>query len=295
MGDEFPPAASAGTTAVRPWEDDGDTADVNEGEPSFAGSFRGIMGMYKCTGTCSATVNDQGELTALEGTWAFRPDDYTSEIAGVSADSDYAYFGFWLEVTKDEDGKETFGIEGLAGGSGNAYSDTEISADALMGKATFSGDATGKYMAKKLTPYGQIADAVSGQFIADVEMTAVFGDVQDELLGDQNKVWGTVDNFRDPVEADSAALMSRLAADGTDAPWSVALNRADISSTGLDTHTGTDSFFGGTTTGDGSWTAQFFGEDKEKMPGHVAGTFDAHFSNGHVVGGFAAENNAPAE
>jgi hypothetical protein len=296
MGDGFPQTPPTGDTAMRAWTDDEATLDVDESEPSFAGSFRGVMGMYKCTsGPCSASVNDKGDLTNLAGTWAFRPDDYTSEIAGVSADSDYAYFGFWLEVTKDEDGKETFGIEGLAGGSGNAYSDTEISADALMGKATFSGDATGKYMAKKLTPYGQIADAVSGQFIADVEMTAVFGDVQDELLGDQNKVWGTVDNFRDPVEADSAALMSRLAADGTDAPWSVALNRADISSTGLDTHTGTDSFFGGTTTGDGSWTAQFFGEDKEKMPGHVAGTFDAHFSNGHVVGGFAAENNAPAE
>jgi hypothetical protein len=297
MGDGFPTTPPTGETAMRAWVDDADTEAVNESEPSFPGSFRGVMGMYKCTsGPCSASVNDKGDLTNLAGTWAFRPDDYTSEIAGVSPDSEYAYFGFWLEVTEDEDGKETFGIRGVAGGGGVAYTDIQISATDLMGKATFSGDATGKYMAKKLTPYGQIADAVSGQFIADVEMTAVFGDVQDELLGDQNKVWGTVDNFRDPVEADSAALMSRMAADGTDASWSVDLNRANISSTGLDDHAGDDSFFGGTTTGDGSWTAQFFGgEDKTKMPGHVAGTFDAHFSNGHVVGGFAAENNAPAE
>jgi hypothetical protein len=251
--------------------------------------------MYKCTsGPCSASVNDKGDLTNLAGTWAFRPDDYTSEIAGVSPDSEYAYFGFWLEVTEDEDGKETFGIRGVAGGGGVAYTDGQISATELMGKATFLGDATGKYMAKRVTPYGEIAAAVSGQFIADVEMTAVFGDVQDELLKNQNKVWGTIDNFRDPVEADSAALMSRGAATD-DAAWSVELNRADISSTGLSEHVGTDSF-GGTTTGDGSWTAQFFGgEDKTKMPGHVAGTFDAHFNNGHVVGGFAAENMSPAE
>jgi hypothetical protein len=246
----------------------------------------------------SADVNDEGMLTELGGIWTFMPTNLESEVEAVSPDMDYAWFGFWLEVTTNAAGDETFGIQGISGGSGEPYTQAQV--DSLEGKATFEGDATGKYMAKMVTPYGAISEAVSGQFIADVEMTAVFGEVGQELVDDQNKVWGSIANFRDPAHMDNEAFFRRQSLDATmdPNPWSVDLMRADITGGGVDG----DNMFRGDAVGDksasmGSWTAQFFSgdADNEEMPGHVAGQFDAHFSNGHIVGGFAAAKKADAE
>jgi hypothetical protein len=246
----------------------------------------------------SAEVDDEGMLTALDGTWTFMPTNLESEVEAVSPDMDYAWFGFWLEVTTNAAGKETFGIQGISGGSGEPYTQAQV--NDLEGKATFEGDATGKYMAKMVTPYGAISEAVSGQFIADVEMTAVFGDVGQALLDDQNTVKGDITNFRDPAHLDNEAFFRRQLDETMDPtnPWSVELMPADITDGGVDGN----NMFGGDTVGDksasmGSWTAQFFSgdADNEEMPGHVAGQFDAHFSNGHIVGGFAAAKKADAE
>ena len=52
---------------------------------------------------------------------------------------------------------------------------------------------------------------------------------------------------------------------------------------------GADRFEGeGMTTGGGDWGGNFYDARDAEAPGSVAGTFDAHFVNGHVAGAFGA-------
>jgi hypothetical protein len=264
-------------------EDNMDTEDVNEENREFMGSFNGVDGMYKCTNTCEAVTDSAGKLTSLTGAWEFTPTDSMATIEGVVEDTEYAFFGFWLEVDHNADDEEqAFRIGGLSGAGGTVYTGSNLTD--LMGSAKFSGHATGKYMAKRLTPYGEMAEAVSGQFIADVSLEAVFDD-ETRAVNVQQTVQGTVDNFQDPKELASEALMNRSGGDMMDA-WSV-----ELMPLALETIATVD----GVATGDGEWSAEFFGADTTMAPEHVVGTFDAHLGNGHVVGGFAAENMPPAE
>ena len=79
-----------------------------------------------------------------------------------------------------------------------------------------------------------------------------------------------------------------------DGKWTVELMKAGFASgaTGLDGDT-----FSGATTGDGQWQGRFigtFGTDADDTPAvgtppsGVAGEFNGHFTNGHVIGAFGA-------
>lgn len=169
------------------------------------------------------------------------------------ADTDYVDFGYWF---LDYAGGDHIGYftHTFARGS-NPSGDIS----AVTGSADYAGAATGLF-AKKAggTPIS------SGHFTAEAMLTANF---------DDGMISGTVSNFVD------------AAGDAIDPDWEVSLDSA-----GLDQATGRidESDGRASTTGGGNWRAEFYGDASAGAPGTVAGTFDAHFDNGHVGGAFAA-------
>ena len=180
---------------------------------------------------------------------------YTSKTASGDAATDYLDFGYWfLDYADPEANHIGYFTHTFARGS---VPSGDVSA--VTGTASYDGAATGLYVKTA----GSTAIA-SGQFTATAELTADFG---------ASTISGTVSDFRD---ADGGAI---------DDAWTVSLDSADI-----DPATGRTAMRG-TTTGMGAWRAAFYGStgaNSDEMPGAVAGTFDAHLSNGHVGGALAA-------
>ena len=256
--------------------DDPDTMDVTETESEFEGMFNNIPGTFKCENTCSVTSDDMGNLITLTGTWTFAPtvaeDGELADImvAGVVDDTDYLDFGFWIVTSQGEDGPEyTVGIfqDGMREHNGN-----------VAGKAEYAGPATGVYMTKTFDPgTGDPIPQTGGQFTAHAALTAYFGAESTVPQADHNSISGTISDF---YNSDGEMI---------DDEWEVELMRATISGGAFTA--------GVTSTGEGSepgaWDGQFYGPptdaaDDPVMPDSVAGTFNAHFSNGHAAGAFGA-------
>ena len=171
-----------------------------------------------------------------------------------SSDTDYVDFGYWFldYAGGDHIGYFTHTFARGSMPSGNV--------SAVTGSAMYTGAATGLYVKK-----GGGTPIASGQFTADAALTADFG---------AGNISGTISNFMD-------------AAGDAIGGWSVSLNSASIDQASGRTP------MKGTTTGGGGWRAEFYGAtgaNSDEMPGSVAGTFDAHLSNGHVGGAFAAHS-----
>ena len=258
----FPSAANQTFT----FTDDDTTMDVSENE--VEGMFQGVPGTYECTtGACTVESDEDGMVIMLDGTWTFTPDEVAEDadphmVMGVTADDEYVYFGYWLQVSTDDEGVETIGVNTFTGGAGTAVTGLE----SIAGAADYIGKAGGKYAVKTLTSMGELASLNTGQFVADVNLKATFsgGDVAPNSA---NKLTGTVDKFV-------------ATGDGYIGHWEVDLEEIDLTSP-------TD---GGATTGDGTWSATFFGEGDPATtpPASVVGGFDAHFGDGHVIGGYGA-------
>lgn len=172
-----------------------------------------------------------------------------------SSDTDYVDFGFWFlgYAADDHVGHFTHTFARGSMPSGDV--------SAVTGSATYSGAATGLYVIKDGgTPTG------SGQFTATAALMADF---------DAATISGTVSDFMD------------AAGDAINPMWVVSLDSA-----ALDQATGRIDESNGRagTTGGGNWRAEFHGDASAGAPGTVAGTFDAHLSNGHVGGAFAAHS-----
>ncbi len=275
-----------------PNADDASTPNITENE--VEGMFRGVPGTYTCTGStaCRATNDKDGNLAELTGDWTFTPtvaEDSSLDkimVAGVVPDADFLTFGYWLQATEQDDGSMKYGINTFYTG---ADTFTPIT---VNGTAEYSGKATGMYARKTFDSKGVGTPTSSGQFTADANLMANFGG-PDVAQNRQNSISGTVSNFMD----DSGNMI--------DDDWSVKLNEAEISTTDFTISASA----GGTsrpatTTGGGSWQGSFYGNpmdadgtaipDKpdtiaaENAPTSVAGEFNAHFSNGHVIGAFGA-------
>ena len=278
MGSMIPSGAGASTMITA--TDDTDTEDVDE--RTFMGMFHGVPGTYTCTTAgagssgCTLINNDDGDLVQIVGTLTFTPEEQETGddpymVAGVIPDADYLAFGYWVQATEGDDGTE-YDVAVFSNGS-QAFSGT---ISTLTGTAEYSGGAAGLYVLKT----GDVASAVpsaSGHFTAEANLTARFGG--DAIaVNDQFEVEGAITNFQD---ADGNTINSA---------WSVDLNKIENLNTGT-------APFTGTTTGGGSWTATFYGNPAtttpatpaaEQYPTGVAGEFNAHFANGHVVGGYGA-------
>ena len=164
----------------------------------------------------------------------------------------------------------------------------------LEGAATYKGPATGKYVRKEFDANGNPEHLYGGQFTATAELNAYF--VGDDVAANKhNRIEGMITTFMDNDEM-------------IDERWKVMLNMApyDSAATGLSS---AGEFSGTTSTSDdeegmssGNWHGQFFGEvildtddattgNQSKLPSGVAGEFNGHFTNGHVLGAFGATQN----
>ena len=238
----------------------------------FGGTYKNASGTYECTSTgdCSAAWSSSG--ITLAGTWTFTP------AAGATVkikDAQYLYFGWW--VRKDKDGPTHAGaLYGEMVGGGTAALVTGINNAALVGKATYMGNAAGKFaVSDPLRP----ANDNAGHFTADAELMADFKATGSTLSG-------TIDNFRLNDMSD-------------DPGWSVMLQKAMFD--GTDTFKTGDtpaddqtvwSIGGNKSTASGKWEAQMFDEktaDGSNVPTSVVGSFMSTISNTHeMVGAFGA-------
>ena len=270
---------------------DDDATDADE--RMFAGMFNGVPGMYACSDAtgCGATSDKDGLLTTLTGTWTFTPTDYAADkykVLGVTPDPDYLRFGYWVETTPGEDGEaNSYAIQAFSSGL-LPYDGTEI--EDVRGSATYDGSAAGVYVQKSDfdANTGKHGAAVSGDFTADVTLTANFGGPAVAAV-DSFSISGEVSIFKDAasgnhIEGWAADLMKTTFGERNDETQLV---------------TGQTNDFNGMTTGGGAWTGMFFGSSEvtadetdpanvTMQPTGVAGEFDAHFSNGHVAGAFGA-------
>ena len=273
-----------------------DTTDVNEGEPSIMGSFRGVPGTFACTGTCTASADEMGNLNGLGGDWEFTPaalvdadgdaltgDDLTDALAGIMVagvipDPDFTVFGYWLQATTDADGETEYAFLGFNEGNRDYGSVADVE-----GPATYEGPATGMYMMKRFEVSEDGSSTTthpvkSGQFTASAVLNATFdqissGDDMDTIAPAMfNTITGSISGFKDGYGAD------------IDTRWTVELTDGTIAPA-----TGT---FSGTATGDGAFNGTFHGApgtDTTLAPIGASGTFDGHFENGHVRGAFGVD------
>ena len=252
------------------------------------GTYHGASGTYRCSGTCTATVTSTG--ISLSADWVF------AHGAGAMvsvADVNYLFFGWWL--TKDKDGMPT-AASAFTGTAGNAPAALS-GVDDLVGSATYSGHAAGKFA---------ISDPINGgdagHFTADATLNAKFS-------GGGAGITGMIDNFM---------------ANGQSVPWSVALNNRtfadsatatnptpgnNIGDTGAitspdnttvtpnvnDSMTTVWSIDGYAAAASGTWSGQLYDEaqgaatDGSDVPTTVTGTFQSHFGSTHtMVGAFGA-------
>ena len=256
----------AGTKAFKP--------GTNDLRIVVAGSYRGVAGTYYCAPTdravgCTAAVAAEG-FTLAGGTWTFKPTNPEARFMDVP-DALYASYGWWTHTS--EDGKSVIVSAFTANrGTGDGAVTAASGVTALLGTATYSGGAAGKYALQSST--GGTND--SGHFTADATLEADFGD---------DMITGTIDNF--------------TGADGMSRDWSVMLNETDISDTGVidgtdaaDAQVGTVWTIGGTAAEkSGQWSGALWDNDATTTVPQVAtGTFHSTYgTDGRMVGAFGAD------
>ena len=257
-------------------EDDGD-------DMKFTGSFHGIPGELTCTGECVPVFDAMGMLTNLGSTdWTFTPTEEDAmklamlPVADVKEDAEYLDFGTWGTTVDTDDGQtRKYGAYAQAMGP-------TPSLGGLTGDAKYEGTAYGTYAKKMENPKGMLEPTSHGGFWAIAELTAKFGG-GDIPANDHNSITGTISGFMDGSSV-------------IDKDWMVTLEKGTIEPGGGITAGVTKA-----TGKDGDWAGAFLGGSDtgqatdHVMPSAVTGTFDAHFTNGHVVGAFGAYEQKPAE
>lgn len=247
---------------------------------TFTGMFDGAPGTFTCVSTCTLSTDSDAELVAVGGQWSFTPDD--DEFPVPVPDSDYVHFGYWINESEEND-QPVVMAAAIAGGTAESPISTVQS---LEGSATYTGAATGLYVVRTFTLDGEVQSRTGGQFTADAMLTAYFGG-DDVAVNKHYSIVGTIEDFEDqrggPI----------------DSSWSVELEAARFGSQQGGT-------FRGATEGDqgmvGAWSGRFFGPvavdnddtttgNQSTFPSAVAGTFDAAFTNGAVIGSFGAEKD----
>ena len=250
------------------------------------GSFDGVSGTFtSASGNTALTVgvNVDGVPT-WGGDLNFEPD---SPTAGVMQDDDaFLNLGWWLEEAANGD----LTVDVTAWATGPAYGQAKLAP--LLGKATFTGIAVGKYTHKTIN------SIEGGHFNADAELVAAFGNNTD--LG---TLTGTISGFMQdgtPVGSGWKVELGAAAATTGDASTfdpnagaSIATNSVAID----DTADGALGTFGTQKTL-GTWGAMFVGNSRnDEMPGGVVGQFHIGVASHPVnmVGAFAASNQEADE
>ncbi len=251
-------------------------------DDALAGTFAEVSGTYTCVSGCSLSGESDGSFDAIGGTWHFTPDDENDPVD--VPDSDYVHFGYWLNES-EVGGEPAYMVDAIAGGTVESAIGT---VQDLEGRATYTGAATGLYVIKTFTLDGEVQNPMGGQFTADAMLTATFGGGSVPAISHYS-IDGSIKDF---VDRDGKAI---------DPSWTVALEAALFGSQQSGALTGTNgNVFSGATEGDqdmmGDWDGRFFGDaatpgNQSTFPSAVAGTFDAQFTNGAVIGSFGAEKD----
>jgi len=260
----------------------GDVADGTEFPTGTnAATYKGIPGTVFCAGSdCKVEGATGSEM--LTGSWYFAPDDAkewymgttTDGVTTYTAETQYARYGYW--VARDAtSGDVTVNVYAIPG-AGTATTTTfglgvNMAADATTltdTSATYSGDAVGISLYKEVNPDNTIADGfpVTGEFMADVNLTANFGDAP--TLG------GRITNFR---------------GNAVDSSWSVTLGQTAF--TGGTIAESANAQAVGTATQGGIWTATAYGNSATARPQGIFGHFNTHFTNGHAAGAYATRKD----
>ena len=249
----------------------------------FMGMFDGATGTYTCVSMCTLSTDSDAELVAVGGQWSFTPDDPAFEVD--VPDSDYIHFGYWMNEAEEND-QPVIMAAAIAGGTVESPIGT---VQDLEGEANYSGAATGLYVIKTFSLDGRVVSRTGGQFTAKAMLTAYFGG-NDVAVNDHYSIVGTIEDF---LDRQGGAIHP---------DWSVDLKKVRFGSQQRGT-------LGGATEGKpsephldstGAWSGRFFGPvavdddgatpgNQSTLPSAVAGTFDAAFTNGAVIGSFGAE------
>ncbi len=243
--------------------------------------YRGIPGLLFCAGA-DCMVEGDGDAQALTGSWyvaADNPMHYYMKLADdpgtpnvdesrtYRQDTMYATWGHWLEVAGGDASVHTFARAGTSSGApadpGNW--DAAVPGDANLSgtTATYRGSAAGRSVHRTTDANGVVTNIQSGNFTADVVLTAKFSATP--MLG------GTINNFRAAAGSNPGAV---------DSSWTVTL--AETASAGGRVTSG-----GADASGqDGTWSATSYGES-DMRPAGIYGGFNAHFTDGHAAGAYA--------
>ena len=247
------------------------TGDIPGDGSDFEGTYNAddsdnnppISGLFDCPDNtaCSISVNEDGELVAIQG-YEFRRTTGTTPMA----DGDYLAWGVWLRVPVATGEADVAATGAFASGS-----DVFTVNAALKSTATYNGVATGMYSAGGMVEY----------FDADVSLTANFGG---NVGADTGAVAGTPD---DNLLGAVTGSVSNIMAGGMSVDGSLTLKKAEIVD-GDDSGShagGFTSTVSGTLAGRamvGNWGGQFYGPNKAsgkgietEYPTTAAGTFGA--------------------
>ena len=279
---------------------------------TFAGSVRGLAGVFSCTATAleACGAPPRGTNGAVDGAfsmvgedWTFAPTDPngTIEIADgdpESKDGGYVQFGWWLNMKgkKVEDG---FDVDTFADAPGmelslELQSGVDGGVDGVEGSATYTGGAAGKWAIASTTE----DTTEGGHFTA----TATLGVDFDAALpgGDDGNKDGV--SFSGEITDFMTGATSRpswnvtLTYDATpDVAGDAPTLGAQPSMSLMPMITGTSKWTtGGAVDGMGTWDARFFGAEKvTNHPTAVVGEFEAAIANGavgRIQGAFGATN-----
>ena len=240
------------------------TGEADGRSKTVLGTFDGVPGGFECTADpCMVSTDKKGKLMSSAG-WRFTPASPLDATVKVP-DANYAYFGWWLNKPKLN--TDMHDVEVFAGGT-NAVMPLALE---IVGNATYSGPAAGKYVTKTFTAGAQ-TDASVGHFSANANLVARFGNA--------GHVGTTIDGSITGFELD----------DGSNPGWTVKLLGEDNIDTNGAFIGDTEVNFGGGLKPGGKWQGAFYGAGATPAdaPGAVAGTFDAVTDTASVIGGFGA-------
>ena len=138
----------------------------------------------------------------------------------------------------------------------------------------------------EVTPLAIVGD----YFTADAQLTAYFGASNQVAVSSQNTIRGMISNFENSKgdDVDFTITLNPIkfaAGDGTFMPAEDAVSVSGIHETDNGVSQSTS----------GTWKGQFFGpegvapNENTTFPTGVAGDFQAHFPDAHVVGAFGAK------
>ena len=242
---------------------------------TFAGSVRGVDGTFSCEGAnCPVPTPVDGKITDGGTGWTFAPTE-SGAMINVK-DTAYVSFGWWLNAvgTKGEYVFDAF----ASAATGMTARAVETTVD---GSATYKGAAAGKYAMQSTID----SSASGGHFTANATLTADFDASTDPTNALANElgvsIGGKIDGF--------------MTGDVSRPNWEVTLTGpaadTEILVGGVE---GTTSWTtGGAVPGTGSWSAVFYGSEKDTgHPTDVTGEFNAAIGGdddiARIAGAFAA-------